>query len=65
LKKQGNRIFLITSEKLLDKPWAFEYIDEVFLKPCQDLDWYLDLVMKGVGGLMKNHKIIAIIALYD
>jgi biotin carboxylase len=65
LKKQGNRVFLITSEKLKDKPWAFEYIDEVFYMPGQDLDWDLDLLMKGVGGLMKNHKIEAIIALDD
>jgi len=65
LKKQGNRVFLITSEKLKDKPWAFEYIDEVFYMPGQDLDWDLDLLMKGVGGLMKNHKIESIIALDD
>ncbi len=65
LKKQGNRVFLITSEKLKDKPWAFEYIDEIFYMPGQDLDWDLDLLMKGVGGLMKNHKIESIIALDD
>lgn len=65
LKKQGNRVFLITSEKLKDKPWAFEYIDEVFYMPGQDLDWDLSLLLKGVGGLMKNHKIESIISLDD
>ncbi|SFT43886.1 ATP-grasp domain-containing protein [Algoriphagus locisalis] len=65
LKKQGNRVFLITSEKLKTKPWAFEYIDEIFYMPGQDLDWDLDLLMKGVGGLMKNHKIESIVALDD
>lgn len=65
LKKQGNRVFLITSEKLKEKPWAFEYIDEVFFMPGQDLDWDLNLLLKGVGGLMKTHKIEAIIALDD
>lgn len=65
LKKQGNRVFLITSEMLRDKPWAFEYIDEVFYMPGQDLDWDLELLMKGVGGLMKHHKIQSIIALDD
>ncbi len=65
LKKQGNRVFLITSEKLKDKPWAFEYIDEIFYMPGQDLDWDLDVLLKGVGGLMKNHKIESIIALDD
>lgn len=65
LKKQGNRVFLVTSEKLNDKPWAFEYIDEIFYMPGQDLDWDLDVLLKGVGGLMKNHKIESIISLDD
>lgn len=65
LKKQGNRVYLITSEKLKEKPWAFEYIDEVFFMPGQDLDWDLNLLLQGVGGLMKHHKIEAIIALDD
>ncbi|WP_296697737.1 ATP-grasp domain-containing protein [Algoriphagus sp.] len=65
LKKQGNRVFLITSEKLKDKPWAFEYIDEIFYMPGQDLDWDLNLLLKGVGGLMKSHKIESIISLDD
>ena len=30
LKKHGNRVYLITSEKLRDKAWAVEYIDEIF-----------------------------------
>ncbi|GAB2500939.1 ATP-grasp domain-containing protein [Algoriphagus taiwanensis] len=65
LKKQGNRVFLVTTEQLKGKPWAFEYIDEVFYMPGQDLDWDMDLLLKGVGGLMKDHKIEAIIALDD
>ena len=65
LKKQGNRVLLVTTEKLKEKPWAFEYIDEVFYMPGQDLDWDLALLLKGVGGLMKDQKIEAIIALDD
>ncbi|WP_144602607.1 ATP-grasp domain-containing protein [Algoriphagus algorifonticola] len=65
LKKQGNRVFLVTSEKLKDKPWVYEYIDEVFFMPGQDLDWDLNLLLQGVGGLMKSHKIESIIALDD
>ena len=42
LKKQGNRVYLITSEKLREKPWAFDYIDEIFFMPGQDIDWNLD-----------------------
>lgn len=65
LKKQGNRVFLVTSETLRDHPWPFGYLDEVFFMPGQDLDWDLNLLLQGVGGLMKNHKIESIIALDD
>jgi hypothetical protein len=65
LKKQGNRVFLVTSENLRDKPWAFESIDEVFYMPGQDLDWDLQVLLQGVGGLMKDNKIDSIISLDD
>ncbi|MBB6325502.1 biotin carboxylase [Algoriphagus iocasae] len=65
LKIEGNRVFLITSEKLKDKPWAFEYIDEIFYMPGQDLDWDMEILLKGVGGLLKSHKIESIISLDD
>ena len=65
LKKEGNRVFLVTTEQLRNKPWAVEYIDEVFYMPGLDLDWDLDLLLKGVSGLMKEHKIDGIIALDD
>ena len=65
LKKLGNRVYLITSEKLRDKPWAFDYIDEIFFMPGQDVDWNLEELLAGVGGLMKHKKIDAIVALDD
>ena len=27
LKKSGNKVYLVTSEKLRDKPWPHQYID--------------------------------------
>ena len=65
LKKLGNRVYLITSEKLRDKPWAFDYIDEIFFMPGQDVDWNLDDLLNGVAGLMRHKKIDGIIALDD
>ncbi|MCZ8089929.1 ATP-grasp domain-containing protein [Flavobacterium sp.] len=65
LKKQGNRVYLITSEKLRDKPWAMEYIDEIFFMPGQDVDWNLDDLLAGVAGLMRHKKIDGIVALDD
>ncbi|MES2747617.1 MAG: ATP-grasp domain-containing protein [Bacteroidota bacterium] len=65
MKKLGNRVYLITSEKLRDKPWAVDYIDEIFFMPGQDVDWNLDDLLHGVAGLMRHKKIDAIIALDD
>ncbi|MBF6640776.1 ATP-grasp domain-containing protein [Flavobacterium sp. J49] len=65
LKKQGNKVYLITSEKLRDKPWAFEYIDEIYFMPGQDVDWNLEELLAGVAGLMRERKIDGIVALDD
>jgi hypothetical protein len=65
LKKQGNRVYLITSEKLREKPWAFDYIDEIFFMPGQDVDWNLEDLLSGVAGLMRERKIDGIVALDD
>jgi biotin carboxylase len=65
LKKLGNRVYLITSEKLRDKPWAFDYIDEIFFMPGQDIDWNLEDLLNGVAGIMRHKKIDAIVALDD
>lgn len=65
LKKKGNTVFLVTSEKLRDKPWPFEYIDEIFFMEGQDTDWNLEHLFLGVSNLMRNHKVDAIVALDD
>jgi len=65
LKKLGNKVFLVTSEKLRDKPWPVEYIDEIFFMEGQDVDWNLEHLLLGVSNLMKNHKIDSIVALDD
>jgi hypothetical protein len=58
-------VYLITSEKLREKPWAFDYIDEIFFMPGQDIDWNLDDLLVGVAGLMRERKIDGIVALDD
>lgn len=65
LKELGNKVFLVTSEKLRDKPWPFEHIDEVFYMAGQDIDWNMEHLLLGVQNLMTNHKIDAIVALDD
>lgn len=65
MKKLGNKVYLITSEKLRDKPWAHDSIEEIFYMPGQDVDWDLDMLLHGVAGLMRKEKIDAIVALDD
>jgi hypothetical protein len=65
LKKLGNKVYLVTSEKLRDKPWPHPYIDEIFYMEGQDVDWNLEHLLLGVGNFMKSTKIDAIVALDD
>ncbi len=65
LKKLGNTVYLITTEKLRDKPWPFDHIDEVFYMPGQDMDWNLEHLLLGVSNLMKSTQIDCVIALDD
>ncbi|MBP2282163.1 hypothetical protein H4V97_000481 [Flavobacterium sp. CG_23.5] len=65
LKKMGNKVYLVTSEKLRKSPWPHEYIDEIFYMEGQDIDWNLEHLLLGVGNLMKTTKIDAIVALDD
>lgn len=65
LKKLGNKVYLVTSEKLRDKPWPHQHIDEIFYMEGQDIDWNLEHLLLGVGNFMKSTKIDAIVALDD
>ncbi|MGY6743198.1 MAG: ATP-grasp domain-containing protein [Cecembia sp.] len=65
LKKAGNTVFLVTSEKLRESNWPQEYLDEIYYMPGQDLDWDMDKLLAGVAGIMRHTKIDAIVALDD
>ncbi|OAB29506.1 ATP-grasp domain-containing protein [Flavobacterium fryxellicola] len=65
LKKLGNKVYLVTSEKLRDKPWPHEHIDEIFYMEGQDVDWNLEHLLLGVGNFMKSANIDSIVALDD
>lgn len=65
LKKLGNKVYLVTSEKLREKPWPHEYIDEIFYMQGQDTEWNLEHLLLGVGNLMKSNTVDAIVALDD
>lgn len=65
LKELGNKVYLVTSEKLRDKPWPTEYIDEIFYMQGQEVEWNLEHLLLGVGNLMKSNQVDAIVALDD
>ena len=65
LKKLGNTVFLVTSDKQRDKPWPKEFIDDIFYMEGRDIDWNLEHLVLGVGNLMKSNKVDAIVALDD
>ncbi|GIZ08216.1 acetyl-CoA carboxylase biotin carboxylase subunit family protein [Flavobacterium sp. UMI-01] len=64
LHQLGNTVYLVTSEKMKDKPWPAT-IEEIFYMPGQDVDWNLEDLLLGISTLMKSKKIDAIVALDD
>lgn len=65
-KKLGNKVILITSEKLKEKNWPWHAIDEVFYMPeIKASVWNLDHLILGFSHLMQSRKVDAIIALDD
>ena len=65
-KKLGNKVILITSENLKEKPWPWHAIDEVYYMPeLEPSVWNLDHLVQGFAYLMKNHQIDAVVALDD
>ena len=65
LKKLGNKVYLVTSDKLKDEAWPHQYIDEIFYMEGRDVDWNLEHLLLGVGNFMKSTNVDAIVALDD
>ncbi len=66
MHKLGNRIILITSENLKEKPWPREAINEVFyMVETAPNKWNLDHLILGFAHLLKSTAVDAVIALDD
>ncbi len=66
MKKLGNKIILITSEKLNEKNWPHHAIDDIFyMAEIEPSVWNLEHLIQGFSHLMKTQKIDAVIALDD
>lgn len=65
-KREGCTVYLITSQKLQDKPWPWESIDNTFYVPDDGHDnWNMDHVISGLSHEMRKFKIDRIVALDD
>jgi len=66
MKKLGNKVILITSEKLREKNWPWHAIDEVFyMSEISPSVWNLEHLVQGFSHLMVSRKVDAVVALDD
>ena len=61
----GNRVLLLTSEKLQDSPWPMDALEEIFCVPGPQDDWNMDEVIRSVSYLARHRWIDRIVALDD
>jgi hypothetical protein len=64
-KNQGNRVLLVTSEKLKDVGWPIESIDEIFYMPESETGWNIESLTMSISYLARTEDISRIIALDD
>lgn len=65
-KELGNRVFFLTSKKLKDEPWPYDYIDDTFyMDEDEDGNWNLSEMLLGISWLMRHNKVDRIVALDD
>jgi hypothetical protein len=65
-KIAGNRVFLLTEKKLEAKPWAREFIDEIFFIDTPiGSNLNMEDLVKGLAFKMRTIKIDRIVALDD
>jgi hypothetical protein len=64
-KNQGNRVLLVTSEKLKDVNWPHDYIDDIFYVPETESGWNIDDLIRSISYLARTESLDRIIALDD
>ncbi|MEL6925312.1 MAG: ATP-grasp domain-containing protein [Bacteroidota bacterium] len=64
-KEAGNRVYLVTSSSLRDKPWPFDHIDEIFYMEGEEQNWNMEHLTAGTAHLFRKHNIDRIVALDD
>ncbi|MBI4853118.1 MAG: ATP-grasp domain-containing protein [Acidobacteria bacterium] len=64
-KRQGCRVFLVTSQSIANADWPRESLDDVFLIPDNEKKWNRTDVIYGISYLARKQKIDRIVALDD
>ncbi|MCS6886500.1 MAG: ATP-grasp domain-containing protein [Acidobacteriota bacterium] len=64
-KRQGWRVFLLTSQSIADADWPRESLDDIFLIPDENKVWKMDDMIKGVSYLARRIEIDRVVALDD
>ncbi|MDX1701118.1 MAG: ATP-grasp domain-containing protein, partial [Melioribacteraceae bacterium] len=64
-KNQGNKVLLVTSEKLKDANWPRGHIDNIFYVPESETGWNMDDLIKSTSYLARTENINRVIALDD
>ena len=65
-KKEGNTVYLVTSENLRGEPWPWDDIDETFyLHEDESNQWNMPDLIGGLAYLMRSKKIDRVVALDD
>ena len=66
MKSTGATVYLVTSKKHEDKPWAREALDDIFyVQQDAENEWDMKDTASGLAWLMRSKKIDRIVALDD
>jgi ATP-grasp domain len=64
-KRQGARVYLVTSESLRDADWPRECLDEIFFVHDDDKKWRLEDLLLGASHLARTVAIDRVVPLDD
>ena len=64
-KRQGWRVYLLTSKSLEGAEWPRESLDDIFYMPDVDKVWNREDVIKGVSYMARTRRLDRIVALDD
>jgi len=65
-KEAGNKVFLVTSYKLRNEPWPWDYIDDVFyMEEVNGGHWKMDVLINSVAFKMRSIHFDRFVALDD